>query len=77
LRRLSWEGRAWRAARRSPLGGKGGRLAKPDQELIKSMIEGVQNRGSPLGMPPKGGDPSLTEDDIAAVLQYMRETFAQ
>jgi len=41
------------------------------------MIEGVQNRGSPLGMPPKGGDPSLTEDDIAAVLQYMRETFAQ
>lgn len=44
---------------------------------MKNIINGYQTAGSPLAMPPKGGDPSLTEDDIAAVLQYMHQTFAQ
>lgn len=57
------------------LGGKGGPLEKSDAVLMKNMIEGYQRSGSPLAMPPKGGDPSLTGDDIAAVLQYMREAF--
>lgn len=61
----------------APLGGKGGRLAKPDPVLIKNMIEGVRSPGSPMAMPPKGGDPSLTEQDIAAVLQYMRQAFGR
>lgn len=60
-----------------PLGGKGGRLAKPDAVLIKSMLDGFQTPGSPMAMPPKGGDPSLTEEDAAAVLQYMRKSFGQ
>jgi cytochrome c5 len=59
------------------LGGKNGPLAKPDKVLIKSILEGVQSPGSPLAMPAKGGDPSLTEQDAAAVLQYMRKAFAQ
>lgn len=59
------------------LGGKNGPLAKPDKVLIKSILEGVQSPGSPLAMPAKGGDPSLTEQDAAAVLQYMRRAFAQ
>lgn len=58
-----------------PLGGKGGRLEKPDPELIRNTINGMRSPGSSLGMPPKGGDPSLTEQDAAAVLQYMRQTF--
>lgn len=61
----------------APLGGKGGRLAKPDSVLIKNMLEGFQTAGSPMAMPPKGGDPSLTEDDAAAVLQYMRKSFGR
>lgn len=60
-----------------PLGGKAGPLAKSDAVLMKSILEGFQSRGSPLAMPPKGGDPTLTEEDAAAVLQYMRKTFAQ
>lgn len=59
------------------LGGKGGRLAKPDSVLIKSMMEGFQTAGSPMAMPPKGGDPSLTEDAAAAALRYMRKSFGR
>lgn len=58
-----------------PLGGKNGRLSKSDAVLMKNMIEGYQSPGSPMAMPPKGGDPSLTEADIAAVLEYMRKAF--
>lgn len=61
----------------APLGGKGGRLEKDDNVLMKSMLEGFQSAGSTLAMPPKGGDPSLTEEDAKAVLQYMRKTFGR
>ena len=60
-----------------PLGGKNGRLVKPDDVLVKNMLEGFQSPGSTLAMPPKGGDPSLTEDDAKAVLQYMRKAFGR
>lgn len=61
----------------APLGGKGGRLEKPDGALMKSILEGAQTPGAPLSMPPKGGDPSLTEEDAKAVLQYMRQAFGR
>lgn len=60
-----------------PLGGKGGRLAKSDKVLQKSTLEGYQTAGSPMAMPPKGGDPSLTAEDAAAVVQYMRKAFGR
>lgn len=60
-----------------PLGGPTGRLAKSDAVLIKSIMDGVQSRGSPFAMPPKGGDAKLTEEDAAASLQYIRTKFAQ
>ena len=60
-----------------PLGGGNGRLAKPDDVLIKNMLEGFQSPGSTLAMPPKGGDPSLTAEDAKAVLDYMRKTFGR
>lgn len=52
-----------------------GALAKTDEALIKSITEGVQSPGSPMAMPPKGGNPTLTEADIKAVLVYLRDEF--
>jgi len=52
-----------------------GRLAQPDSVLGKHILEGFQSPGSPMAMPPKGGNPSLTEQDVARLLAYMRATF--
>lgn len=59
------------------LGGKKGSLAKPDDALMQSILQGYQAPGAPVAMPPKGGDPSLTEPDAAAVLRYMRQAFGR
>jgi len=52
-----------------------GSLGKSDAELIMNITEGFQNPGSFMAMPPKGGNPGLTEADIKAVLAYLRTTF--
>lgn len=53
----------------------GGVFAKPDGELVRNMMSGFQSPGSPMAMPPKGGNPALNETDIRAVLAYMRKAF--
>jgi len=52
-----------------------GSLNKTDVELLKNITDGFQSPGSFMAMPPKGGNPGLTEDDIKAVLAYLRTTF--
>ncbi len=52
-----------------------GPLAKSDETLISSIRDGLVTPGKPLSMPPKGGNPSLTEEDIRAVLEYLRSSF--
>jgi len=52
-----------------------GALSKSDEALIKSITEGFKSPGAALAMPAKGGNPSLTEADINAVLAYLRATF--
>lgn len=54
---------------------KSGPLSKPDAVLLKNMTEGFQSPGSALAMPPKGGNPNLSAEELTAVLQYMRGTF--
>lgn len=51
---------------------KGGRLSKPDAELVANILNGFQSNGSAMAMPPKGGNPKLTAADAEALVIYMR-----
>ena len=48
------------------------RLSKPDSELVANTLNGFQTKGSPLAMPPKGGNANLTAADAQAAISYMR-----
>src|SRR5574341_648704 len=52
----------------------GGALSRSDAVLKKRITEGFQSPGSPMAMPPKGGNPTLTDQDIDAVILYLRAT---
>ncbi len=54
-----------------------GPLGKSNEILHRNILLGYRSPGSPMAMPPKGGNSALTEADIALVLQYLREAFAQ
>jgi len=52
-----------------------GPLSKSDEVLIASIRDGLVTPGKPLSMPAKGGNPSLTDGEIQAVLEYLKTTF--
>lgn len=52
-----------------------GVLAKADTLLLRSLLDGVQRPGAPLAMPPRGGNPALTPQDLQAVLAFLRREF--
>jgi len=52
-----------------------GPLTKTDDILLTNMIKGFQSDGSLMAMPPKGGNPDLTEQDMADILAYLRKEF--
>ena len=54
-----------------------GPLFKPDDVLLRSIVDGVDKPGSPLPMPPKGGDPDLTEEGARQVLEFIRAEFGE
>jgi len=54
---------------------KAGPLSKSDEELLRNIINGFQSPGAAMAMPPKGGNPDLTSEEIEGVLKYIRETF--
>lgn len=51
---------------------KEGRMKKSDAELVARIVDGYQTRGSPMAMPPKGGNPGLTTEDAQALVEYLR-----
>lgn len=52
-----------------------GPFTKSDEELINNILNGFQSPGSMMAMPPKGGNSNLTEDDIKAVVAFLRRKF--
>jgi len=53
------------------------RLSKSDEALLNSITNGFQSEGSPMAMPAKGGNASLTDADTKEVLSYIRQSFGQ
>jgi len=53
-----------------------GPLTKPMDTLLAEVRNGIPARGG-MGMPPKGGNPDLTEAQLRAILQYMRHEFTR
>jgi mono/diheme cytochrome c family protein len=52
------------------------RLSKSDETLLNNIKNGFQSEGSPMVMPAKGGNPSLTESDLKKVLSYIRKNLS-
>ena len=52
-----------------------GRLSKSDEELLRNVRNGFQSPGSPMAMPPRGGNSALTDGDLRNVIQYLRSEF--
>ena len=50
-------------------------LKKADAVLIKNIVDGVERPNADLVMPPMGGNPDLTEQDVLDILAYMQKTF--
>ena len=47
------------------------RIAKGEDELVKSAINGMQGYNGV--MPPRGGNPNLSDEEIRAAVVYMME----
>lgn len=54
-----------------------GPLSKPDDILVRHILEGFRSPGSPMAMPPRGGNPDLNTADIRAVVGYLRASFGR
>jgi len=44
-------------------------------KYLEPIKQGVKSSSGGVSMPPKGGNPNLTDQDIREVLKYMREKF--
>lgn len=57
------------------LAGKDSPLSKSDEELAKNITEGFQSPGSMMAMPANGGNSALTDDDVKALVAFLRDAF--
>ncbi len=56
---------------------KNGPLNQSDSVLLEHAMNGYQSPGSPMAMPPKGGNASLTKEDLSNAILYIRQTFGK
>lgn len=54
-----------------------GPLSQSDEILFDHIKRGFKSAGSPMAMPPKGGNMGLTDDDIRTVVAYLRDNYQQ
>lgn len=54
---------------------KGGVLTKAHAELQDHIIRGFKSPNSRMAMPPRGGKPGLTDQDIKDVHTFMHKAF--
>lgn len=52
-----------------------GPLSKPDEVLLKHMTEGFASGKAPISMPARGGNPGLSDAELADLLGYIRNKF--
>jgi cytochrome c5 len=53
------------------------RLSQSGDVLLQHIKDGFQSEGSVMIMPPRGGNPALTDTELSNVLTYMREQFGR
>jgi len=53
-----------------------GRLSKSDAVLLDNIINGFQSTDGLMPMPAKGGNSALSNTDMSAVLNYIRNSFS-
>lgn len=53
------------------------RLAQSDSVLVSHVINGFQSPGAMIPMPPRGGNPALTEQNILDAVTYIRQQFGK
>ena len=39
---------------------------------VRCLVQGAQTPGAPLALPPRGGNPALTDGDLRATLGHLR-----
>jgi len=54
-----------------------GVLSLPEEVLEKRVENGYQAPDAPMAMPPRGGNASLSDQDVKDALAYMHRTFAK
>ena len=54
---------------------KGGVLSKPHNVMTTHIKNGFHEPGKPIAMPPQGGNPDLTDQDIKDVHEYLHKRF--
>lgn len=54
-----------------------GPLSKGDAELLSNITNGFKSPDSIMMMPAKGGNPALSDAELRAALDYIREQFSE
>lgn len=54
---------------------KGGVLSLPHADLADHIQNGFSEPGKPMAMPPRGGNPNLSDQDIKDVHAYLHQAF--